>query len=131
MPPLLSPRTGPSLDFPADAVKGGVCMSGMYDMAPVRLSWRSRYIAFTDAMEDAMSPQRHLARITAPVVVTHGTLETPEFQRQAKDFAAALKAAGKHVELIAAPSHFHQDMWETLGNPYGVNGRAALEMMGL
>jgi arylformamidase len=33
-------------------------MSGMFDMKPVRLSKRSSYINFTDAMKDAMS-RRH------------------------------------------------------------------------
>jgi arylformamidase len=117
--------------LPSNAVKGGLVMSGMYDLEPVRLSWRRSYIAFTDEMEDTMSPQRHLDRITAPVVVSYGTLETPEFIRQAKDFAAALEAAGKAVELVVGSNYFHQDMWETLGNPYGPNGRAALAMMGL
>lgn len=117
--------------LPADAVKGGLVMSGMYDMKPVRLSYRRNYIAFTDEMENAMSPQRHIDRITVPVVVSYGTLETPEFQRQAKDFAAALDAAAKPVQLVVGREYFHQDMWETLGNPYGPNGRAALGMMGL
>ncbi len=117
--------------LPLDAVKGGLLMSGMYDMEPVRLSYRSNYIAFTDATEEAMSPQRHLERINVPVVVSYGTLETPEFQRQAEDFAAALEAAGKPVELVVGRDYFHQDMWETLGNPYGPNGRAALALMGL
>lgn len=118
-------------ELPADAVKGGLLMSGIYDLEPVRLSWRSSFITFTDAMEDAMSPQRHLNRINVPCVVSYGTLETPEFQRQAQDFAAALEAAGKPVQLVAGRDYFHQDMWETLGNPYGPNGRAALAMMGL
>ena len=34
-----------------------------------------------------------------PLIVTHGTFETPEFQRQNRDFAAAVKAAGKPVEF--------------------------------
>src|SRR5262249_11676278 len=38
---------------PADIVKGGLCMSGMFDMAPVRLSWRRTYVNFTDAMAEA------------------------------------------------------------------------------
>jgi arylformamidase len=117
--------------LPADAVKGGMCMSGMYDLAPVRLSWRSRYLSLTDASEDALSPQRHIDRIRCPVVVSHGTHETPEFQRQSRDFAAALEAAGKPVRLLVGQGYHHQDLWESLGNPYGLNGRAALEMMGL
>jgi arylformamidase len=117
--------------LPDDAVKGGLCMSGMYDMTPVRLSWRRNYINFTDAMADAMSPQRHIDKLDAPIVVTYGTFETPDFQRQSRDFAAAVKAAGKPVELIEAPNFAHIEMAESLGNPYGPNGRAALAMMQL
>jgi arylformamidase len=116
---------------PADIVKGGLCMSGMYEMTPVRLSWRRTYVNFTDAMVEAMSSQRHIARLTAPIVVTYGTLETPDFQRQSRDFAAAVKAAGKPVQLIEAPNYAHLDMAESLGNPYGPNGRAALALMKL
>jgi arylformamidase len=106
-------------------------MSGVYDMAPVRLSWRRSYIAFTDAMEDAMSPQRHVDGLATPVVVTYGTYETPEFQRQSRDFVAAVKAAGNPVTLIEATNYHHNEMAETLGSPYGPSGRAALALMGL
>ena len=58
--------------LPADTVKGGLCISGIYDLAPVRLSWRRAFIDFTDEMEGAMSPQRHLDRLNAPLVVTYG-----------------------------------------------------------
>jgi arylformamidase len=117
--------------LPIDAVKAGLCMSGMFEMRPVRLSWRRTYVAFTNAMEDAMSPQRHIDKLRAPVVVTYGTFETPEFQRQARDFAAAVTAAGKSVTLVKAPNYAHDEMAETLGNPYGPNGRAALTLMNL
>jgi len=64
-------------------------------------------------------------------VLTSGLLETPDFQRQSRDFAAALKAAGKPVKLIVAKGHNHFEMGESLANPYGVMGRAAMEMMKL
>jgi arylformamidase len=116
---------------PADVVKGGVCSSGMYDLKPVRLSKRSGYVKFTDEMEEAMSSQRHLDQLRAPVVVSYGTNETPEFQRQARDFAAAVKAAGKRVELIEAPHYNHYEMGESFSNPYGPSGRASLALMQL
>src|SRR5262252_9291231 len=68
--------------LPETLIKGGLCVSGMYDMQTVRLSKRRAYVRFTDEIEQAMSPQRHLDRLRAPVVVTYGTYETPEFQRQ-------------------------------------------------
>lgn len=117
--------------LPVDMVKGGLLMSGLYDLKPVRLSKRSSYIKFTDAMEESMSSQRYIERIRAPIIVTYGTYETPEFQRQSRDFAAAVKAAGKPVELVEAPNYNHFEMCETFGNPYGPNGRAALRLMKL
>jgi arylformamidase len=63
--------------------------------------------------------------------VTYGTNETPEFQRQARDFAAAAKAVGKNVQLIEARDYNHPEMGESFGNPYGPNGRAVLSLMKL
>jgi arylformamidase len=117
--------------LPADTVKGGLCCSGIYDLKPARLSARSAYVKFTDEMEHALSSQRHLDRLNAPVIVAHGTLETPEFQRQSRDFAAAVKAAGKPVRLIVGEGYNHFEILETLASPYGVLGRAALEQMKL
>ena len=84
--------------LPENTVKGGLCMSGMYDMTPVRLSWRRTYVNFNNSMVDAMSAQRHIDKLRAPITVTYGTLETPDFQRQSRDFAAAVKASGKPVQ---------------------------------
>ena len=66
-------------------------MSGMYDLKPVRLSKRSSYVKFNDEMEQAMSSQRQIDKLRAPIIVTYGSNETPEFQRQSRDFAAAVK----------------------------------------
>ena len=118
-------------DVPADVVKSALCCSGLYDLAPVRLSVRSSYVAFTDAMEAALSPQRHLGCITAPVMVAYGTRETPEFQRQAKDFAAALAASGHRLELMVGDGLNHFEIIETLAQADGVVGRALLAQLGL
>jgi arylformamidase len=117
--------------LPADIIKGGLCSSGMYDLAPVRLSHRSSYVKFTDEMVEALSPQRHLDQLRAPVIVAYGTHETPEFQRQARDFAAAVQAAGKRVELLVCDNYSHLELPETLCNPYGLLGAAVLAQMGL
>jgi arylformamidase len=116
---------------PATIVKGGLCISGMYELTPVRLSWRRSYVNFTDATMDAMSSQRHINKIVAPVAVAYGSLETPDFQRQNRDFAAAIKAAGKPVQVIEGLNYTHSAMLESLGHPYGPAGRAALAMMKL
>jgi arylformamidase len=116
---------------PKDVIKGALLVSGMYDLKPVRLSARSSYVKFTDAMEHALSTQRHLDKLSVPLVLAYGTLETPEFQRQTRDFAAAVKAAGKPATLLVADGYNHFEIIETLANPLGLLGRAALEQMGL
>lgn len=118
-------------DLPADIIKGGLCVSGMYELAPVRLSKRSAYVAFDDETVERLSPLRHLDQLHAPVVVAYGTCETPEFQRQNREFAAAVAAAGKPVRLVVGEHYNHFELPETLANPYGLLGRAALELMGL
>jgi arylformamidase len=117
--------------LPADIIKGGLCCSGMYDLKAVRLSKRSKYVNFDDTIEQTLSSQRHLDQLRAPLIVAHGTLETPEFQRQARDFAAAVKAAGKPVQFIVGEGYNHFEMSETFGNPFGLMGHAALEQMQL
>jgi len=118
-------------DVPSTIVKAGLCISGIYELTPVRLSWRRTYVNFTDVMVESMSPQRHVDKIVAPVIVAYGNLETPEFQRQSREFAAALKTGGKSVRVIEAKNYTHSAMCESFGRPYGPCGRAALAMIDL
>jgi arylformamidase len=117
--------------LPADFCKGALLISGMYDLEPVRLSKRSAYVKFTDEMERDLSAQRYIDGLTMPLLIAHGTCETPEFQRQAREFFAAVKAAGKPAELIVGENYNHFEIFETFANPYGLLGRAVLRQMEL
>jgi arylformamidase len=117
--------------LPPDAFKGAVLLSGMYDLAPVALSKRASYVKFTRSMVQELSGQRFLDGLHTPLILATGTCETPEFQRQSRDFAAAVKAVGKPVELIEGAGYNHFELLETLANPYGLMGRAMLEQMKL
>jgi arylformamidase len=88
-------------------------------------------VKFTDDMVEALSGQRHIENLKTPLVLAYGTYETPEFQRQARDFAAAASAAGKPVTLLVGEDYNHFEIIETLASPYGLLGRAALELMKL
>ena len=41
-----------------------MCISGMYDLEPVRLSARSNYVKFDQTTVATLSPIRHLDRYT-------------------------------------------------------------------
>lgn len=102
--------------LPADVVKGYVLISGMYELHPVSLSARASYVKFDPRSLEELSAMRHLERISAPITVVYGTLETPEFQRQSREFAEGYN----YLEVM-----------ETLANPFQFAGRAALEQMKL
>ena len=130
---LLSSLIGKK-DFglPQNTKKGGLCMSGMYEMTPVRLSWRRTYVNFTDAMADTMIVHSVTSRnYTRRSRLHMGPWRPPTFSARVCDSAAAVKAAGKPVQVIEAANYHHLEMAELLGTPYGPNGRAALALMKL
>jgi arylformamidase len=117
--------------LPENFCKGALLLSGMYDLEAVALSKRSSYVKFTDAMVETLSSQRHLAGLHTPLILAYGSEETPEFQRQSKEYFAAVRALGKPAELIVGEAYNHFELLETLANPYGLTGRAMLRQMDL
>jgi arylformamidase len=106
--------------LPVDVVKKGLCVSGMYDLYPVSLSSRNEYVSFTPESIESLSPIRHVDLINAEVVVAAGTKESPEFRRQAREFAASLVSAGKHSRLLAAEGLNHFEILLSFGTPDGI-----------
>ena len=116
--------------LPADLVKGGLCTSGMYDLKPVRLSARSSYVKFDDRIEHELSPIRHLSRLRCQVVVAYGERDSPEFQRQSREWAEALRAIGRLHALVVGAGLNHFELPETLADPRSPLGRAVLALLG-
>lgn len=122
-------------DWPAEGLarsplRAGICASGMYDLGPVLLSARSTYVKLDKAEEDALSPMRHLDRVTCPIAVAYGDAESPEFQRHARDFAAALKAKVRPAsQLLVGKGMNHFEIALTLGEADGLLGKVALEQI--
>lgn len=104
-------------EIPMDIIKGGLCISGMFDLYPVSLSARRKYVSFTDNMVELLSPIRQLDKLTARVIVSYGTQESPEFMRQSRAFVDELSKAGKDVQLLVGVGYNHFEISETLTNP--------------
>src|SRR6185503_16030703 len=115
-------------DIPAGTVKGVLCVSGIYDLRPVRLSARNGYVRLTEETERALSPQGHLDRLGCDLVVACAEFDSAEFRRQARSFA---DAAGTRARFIEGKGMNHFEVIETLADGEGVIGRTALARMGL
>ncbi len=117
--------------LPADVLKSGTCVSGMYELRPVLLSARSAYVKLSAEEEDQLSAIRHLDRLRCPITVAYGSKESPEFQRQGRTFAAALRAKGWPSEELVLPGLNHFEGIRAMIEPHSPLARAVLGRMGL
>lgn len=118
-----------ALGGPRDLIKGGVAMSGMYELHPVMLSARSSYVKISPDELAALSPMRHLGRVACEVIVVFGDKESPEFQRQSNEFATALAGMGRLAKRIVLPGSNHFVVPEDLNNAKTELSQAVLTMM--
>jgi arylformamidase len=115
-------------EMPADVIKGCVLCSGVYELEPVRRSSRRNYLSIDDASVQALSPIRHLVHARSPMVVAWGAMESPEFERQGREFVQAADAAGIATERFEIPQCNHFEVLESLARPDGVLAPAALRL---
>jgi len=116
---------------PADVLKSGTCVSGMYELRPVLLSARSAYVKLSAEEEDEFSAIRHLDRLRCPITVAYGSKESPEFQRQGRTFAAALRERGWPSEELILPGLNHFEGIRSMIEPHSKLARSVLGPMGL
>ena len=118
-----------ALSLPQDIFKAALLCSGMYDLTPVAHTWRSDYVSLGPDNIPRLSPQAHPEKFSMPLTVAYGTHESPEFQRQARDFARTLETAGQDIRVLVGEGYNHFEIIETLGNPDGVIGREMLRLI--
>ena len=93
--------------LPADAVKGGTAISGLYDLTSIAGSFRNELLQFTDDEVAAFSPLLRPPNITQPIIVTVGENETWEFLDQSARLAAHGAEGGSPVEHMVVPDTNH------------------------
>lgn len=118
--------------LPADAVKGGTAISGLYDLTTVAASDRNEYLAITDEEVEKFSPLLRPANVAAPIIVAVGGDETAEFLRQSANFAEHCRAGGAAVEHIVVPATNHLTVvLDAFADPAALLNGLARRQMGL
>lgn len=95
--------TAMTLDEPG--VIGGVAISGIYDLEPVRLSYLNDKLRLSDEEETSLSPL-HLPLSAKPLTITYGTGELPELQRQSEQYADARRGLPGNLVPLSQLNHF-------------------------
>jgi len=113
----------------ASALRGIVLVSGLYDLEPVRLSYRNEILKLDEARAAALSPLRHLPATGCPAVVATAENDTSEFIRQGAEFANAWANRVARTTRLHVMGHNHYTLIETLADPTSPLGEAALALM--
>jgi len=105
-------------------VAGGLAISGLFDLEPIRLSYLNDKIGMDVAAAKRNSPMSRLPKRAGRLWVTVGGGELTELQRQSVEYFAAWRAAGLAGEFVPAPVHDHFSIMEELAKPAGFLVRA-------
>ncbi len=105
------------LDQPADLIKGGCALSGLYDLEPIRLCFLNAVVGLDVAMAARHSPLLRLPQDAPPLLLSVGGDESAEFHRQQQTFAEAWHGAGLRCEVIPQTDGHHFDMIDRWANP--------------
>jgi arylformamidase len=103
-------------DVPANLVKSGHAISGLFDLEPIRLCHLNDAVRMDEAAAARNSPMLLAGANNAPLVLAVGGAETDEFLRQQTDYAAALKEAGRETPEIVQAGCNHFDVLFALTN---------------
>lgn len=112
-----------------EGVDAGLAISGIYDVEPCRLNYLNDNLRLTAEEAAETGPLLHLPKKSAPVVLTYGTAELPELQRQSVAYHEARRAAGLPSELLPLAGLNHFSIMDELEKSDGALVRAALRLI--
>lgn len=93
--------------LPRDTVTAGCAISGIFDLEPIPYTWIQPMLQLEWGEVRRNSPIRLVPREGPPLLVSYGTAETGEFQRQSADFARSWEAAGNPTRVVIQPDCNH------------------------
>jgi len=101
------------------AVKGGLAISGIFDLEPIRLNHLNAKLGLDADAVQRLSPLLNLPAQSAPLMLACGSSELPELQRQSAIYAASRAQAGLAGRLARLPHHDHFTILEELAQSDG------------
>lgn len=115
-------------ELPYNLVKGGLAISGIYDLEPlVRAPFVNRDLKLDRAQARRLSPATIPPATTAPLYTAVGGDESDEFKRQAALIASTWRYA--FAGDIPMPGRNHLTVVEELANPHSALFMGAMALM--
>ena len=111
-------------------VAGGVAISGLFDLEPIRLNYLNQKLGLDEAEMLRNSPMSHIPAEANPLIVTVGLGELPELIRQSEDYYNAWQSRGHDGQYLPIPGHDHFSVLEELARPDGLILAALKNLVG-
>jgi arylformamidase len=117
--------------MPLRVVRGGLAISGIFDLEPIRLNYLNEKLGLDAAEAERNSPLLHFPPMAGELIVAYGTGELPELCRQSVEYAQAWVERGLAGHLLPIDGANHFTILESLADPEGELMRAVLTMAGI
>jgi arylformamidase len=98
------------------AVAGGLSLSGVYDLEPLRLSYHQPVLRLGAEEARSLSPLHHLPSRAAPLICAVGDQETDIFLAQQAALVEAWRARGLQVATVELLGHHHFSVVDCLAD---------------
>ena len=118
-------------DLPADLIKGGASISGIYDLEPIQLCYLNDTLGMDPAEARRNSPVEQRYPLAAPLMLVSGDIESEEYARQAAAMIAVWEANGYPLQRLELPGFNHFTMANQLRDPHSALTRAVMAQMGI
>lgn len=117
--------------LPADVIKAGCGISGLYDLEPIRLCYLNDVLSLTPETARLHSPIHHPPSHAGPLLLPVGALEGPEYLRQSHALARVWSSRGLRCEAVEMAGHHHFSIIAELEEPASDLSRRLVRQMGL
>src|SRR5881409_1765600 len=93
--------------LPADVIKAGCGISGLYDLEPIRLCYLNDVLSLTPEAARRNGPVHCPPPRSGPLLLTVGGLEGPEYHRQTEELAAVWRSRRLPCQTLDMPGLHH------------------------
>jgi arylformamidase len=126
---LLSDDRSPGSEPAGAVLKGGIAISGLFDLRPLQQSWLQPTLRLTDQVSAEQSPLLHIPSKAAPLLLSVGGDETDAFKSQSQRYLVAWKYAGLDGGYFAQPGLNHYESVYGFADPTSPLSTAAVDFI--
>lgn len=112
-------------------IKGATTVSGLFDLEPIRLTSINDDLRMDAAAARRNSPvDLPYPDAAPPLIAAVGALESAEFHRQNRLYAAHARAVGADCTVLEVAGHHHYSILDAMANPRHPFGQKVLHQLG-